>query len=273
MGIKSWFQHKIDNWVRFAPASKEVYGAIDKLRIEMGQMREALELYHDLTMPPPGFLQQRVVGGIFDGYVKSGFLNIEEFDKALAVAGTSMRQFKNILDFGCGCGRVALAVKKQFPEANVSGADIDPEAIAYCQKHFGKWASFYCNPDVPPSTLPPSHFDFIYGISVFTHLPEDLQFKWLEELNRIAASGALLLLTIENAKSHFVLSDSEKEILGEKGFVYKVSKATEGLPDYYQTAMHTHDYVRKHWAGYFEILDFVPLGMGNHQDFVVCRKR
>jgi len=35
-----------------------------------------------------------------------------------------------VLDFGCGSGRVALAVKKAFPKAEVSGVDLDAESIA-----------------------------------------------------------------------------------------------------------------------------------------------
>ena len=35
-----------------------------------------------------------------------------------------------VLDFGCGSGRVALALKKAFPGAAVSGVDLDAESIA-----------------------------------------------------------------------------------------------------------------------------------------------
>src|SRR2546421_1576342 len=34
-----------------------------------------------------------------------------------------------MLDFGCGSGRVAMAVKRAFPGADVAGFDIDPQSI------------------------------------------------------------------------------------------------------------------------------------------------
>ena len=40
-----------------------------------------------------------------------------------------LRQGGSVLDFGCGSGRVAIALKKAFPQANVSGYDIDVRSI------------------------------------------------------------------------------------------------------------------------------------------------
>ena len=39
-----------------------------------------------------------------------------------------------MLDFGCGAGRVAMAVKKAFPAAQVAGYDIDAESIALARE-------------------------------------------------------------------------------------------------------------------------------------------
>jgi hypothetical protein len=51
-----------------------------------------------------------------------------------------------------------------------------------------------------------------------------------------------------------------------------VSK-TEGLPDFYQTAFHTHEYVQREWNKYFEIVNIKTKGIGQHQDAVLVRKR
>src|SRR5205814_10696863 len=49
-----------------------------------------------------------------------------------------------MLDFGCGAGRVAMAIKKAFPAAEVAGYDVDAQSIARAREaaktmeiHFG----------------------------------------------------------------------------------------------------------------------------------------
>ncbi len=36
---------------------------------------------------------------------------------------------------------------------------------------------------------------------------------------------------------------------------------------------HTHEYIRREWSRYFEIVAIHPKGIGNHQDAVLVRKR
>jgi hypothetical protein len=45
------------------------------------------------------------------------------------------------------------------------------------------------------------------------------------------------------------------------------------LPDFYQTAFHTHEYIRREWSRHFEVVAIHAKGVGNHQDAVLVRKR
>ena len=40
-----------------------------------------------------------------------------------------------ILDIGCGTGLIALMMAQRFPEAQVWGIDIDPEAVAQAREN------------------------------------------------------------------------------------------------------------------------------------------
>ena len=50
--------------------------------------------------------------------------------KSLPEVAVRLQSGGRVLDFGCGSGRVALAVKKAFPKAEVSGVDLDAASIA-----------------------------------------------------------------------------------------------------------------------------------------------
>jgi len=181
---------------------------------------------------------------------------------------------RRILDFGCGCGRVLKYFSKMTDHAEFHGSDIDPEAIAWCQEHLSHVAGFVVNPPYPPAPFEDNFFDFIYAISVFTHLPEDMEHAWLAELCRITNPGGLVLLTSHG--EHLLTPHISGQMLSEfqaSGFYYHVEGGTEGLPSFYQTSYHTDDYILNHWSRFFTIEKFIKRGIANYQDLILCRKR
>jgi SAM-dependent methyltransferase len=184
-----------------------------------------------------------------------------------------------ILDFGCGCARVLPLLRLIAPRSVLYGSDIDGEAIAWCNEAYRgevRWGhfSFVANGDTPPLPYSSDYFDLVCGISVFTHLPEALQFLWLAELRRIAKpEGYLVLSTQGDALIRGHLTPEDNRLLDERGFHYFPYGGTEGLPGYYQAAWHTRSYIDRVWSNYFTIVEQVPAGIADHQDLIFCQKR
>jgi hypothetical protein len=112
---------------------------------------------------------------------------------------------------------------------------------------------------------------------VFTHLDERLQLAWLAELKRILKPGGLLIATIHGTfYSYDNFSPEQKAQVKEKGFLYTVGPTgilkLDGLPDFYQTAFHTKDYVDHEWSKFFKIVKYVEQGMQASQDAVILSK-
>ena len=225
----------------------------------------------DLIPPPPKHLQERVVGVYSPNFILSGDKTYQSFVSLLDSIGKTFDEFQTVLDFGCGCGRVIRAMKRHKPDINFHGADIDAEAISWLQANYARIGEFRSLPYRPPCSYEDDSFDFIYGISVFTHLPEDMQFEWLEELARIAKPGAVILLTTHGQKHWSAFENPELTIMEEKGFHYRDVPTTEGLPDFYKNTYHSHDYIQQHWSKFFEIVNIIELGLDNHQDVVLAR--
>ncbi len=55
----------------------------------------------------------------------------------------------------------------------------------------------------------------------------------------------------------------------EPGFNYGKSIS---LPDFYQTAFHSHAYIHREWGKYFNVIHIQALGIDNHQDTVLMQK-
>jgi ubiquinone/menaquinone biosynthesis C-methylase UbiE len=164
-------------------------------------------------------------------------------------------------------------MREHNPNAVFHGCDIDPEAIGWCAKTLGDLATFRVNGHSPPLPFVDESFDFIYSISIFTHLPEDMQFAWLKDLNRVLKPGGTLLTTVLNPFA-YALPAQVTEAAKATGFAYfDNADETSGLPSFYRLAYHTHDYVDRKWSEFFEVVAKGHSDLNNTQDSVLCVKR
>lgn len=178
-----------------------------------------------------------------------------------------------VLDFGCGCGRVARCVRVLSEDLDLIGSDIDPEAIAWGHNNLATIGRFIMNPHLPPLPFPDRSFDLVYSVSVFTHLPEDMQFAWLAELARVSRPGGYQVHSIHGEELADRLSEANRRRLRQKGFAYVTGSGTHGLPAFYQTAFHTDDYIRSRWSAHFDVVSIHSRGMAGDQNLVVLRRR
>ncbi len=224
---------------------------------------------------PPEHLQVRVVGSYKAAdFFTSGRDIADDLERLLVAQNRSLTSFPSILDFGCGCGRILVAVANRLqPGQRIFGSDIDAEAIDWCQARYARLASFALSPHVPRTLYSDAQFDLVYGISVFTHLPEPMQFDWLRELERITVPGGFLVLSVHGKTHCGLLPAPQRAQVEDLGFCYGVFGRTDGLPEFYQTTWHSERYIRERWSELFDVLDVQELAIDRRQDAVVCRKR
>jgi SAM-dependent methyltransferase len=251
-----------------------------------GKLRAALYRYVDwryrrraLSTPapavPPAALRFRVHGDLdVDSFLESGRQCAEDIRAALAEVGEELGSFEHVLDFGCGCARTLRWLSPWAERSHLCGTDVDEEAIAWCRGTID-FAGFTVNGELPPLPYPDSRFDLIYAISVFTHLSEELQLQWLDELRRVTAPNGYVLVTLRGS---YYLSDLTPEDLHElrkRGFVLsKMPTNVQKLfPDWYQLATHSEEYVRRRFGEFFDIVRHLPSAMDGCQDVVVLRSR
>ena len=209
---------------------------------------------------PPAELRYRVSSSPdAQNFVAIGETCANDIAAALEKVGYDILQFTRVLDFGCGCGRTLVHLKDHAPGAKYEGTDIDAAAIEWCKQNV-RYATFSVGKANPPTDYASDTFDFIYAISVFTHLDEDYQFRWLEELRRIVKPGGVLLLTVDSS------------LAAERDFVFQRSYEDGLFPAWYQNAFHSKEYVVENFGKFFEVMGYLPRGMNEHQDVVMLRK-
>jgi SAM-dependent methyltransferase len=221
-----------------------------------------------LPVPPPRLVN--LVAGHFDVAVfyQNGRLGADCIRAILAKNGIEMDQFLSFLDFGCGCGRIVRFWQKlQGPE--IHGSDYNRDLVRWCRDHlpFGR---FKINKPHPPLDYEDEQFGFVYAISVFTHLAEEWQVPWMEEIHRVCRPGGFVLITV-HGESHLHQLPSEEREKFQAGKLAAIREKYSGTN--ICGVFHPESYVRNVLANGFFVIDFLPLGAKDaNQDMYLLQK-
>ncbi|MEH1934005.1 MAG: class I SAM-dependent methyltransferase [Nostoc sp.] len=205
-------------------------------------------------------------------YIKNGYTHFQRMRDLFLSLFTNSKKLR-VLDWGCGCaGLGRYFIDDSYFE--YFGCDIDGENIQWCKNFIAENAFSEVLPKTP-TPYPDGEFDLIFGISVFSHLNEENQFLWLEELHRLLKRNGFLLVSILGTQAISKIQSPLCLDILEKGFVFSSSdhKIGEIIDDqsYYGTAYHTIDYVMENWTKDFSLYQYTQSFLG-HQDLVILKK-
>jgi len=259
------------------------------LRFEFDGQRLRYPFQHDWFYPddrryptlPDSDRMFRVMGATSTTqFLLGGFSDFNKFVRLLTAIGAGgLTERRRVLDWGVGCGRVARYFSA-VPRIEFVGVDVDADNVDWCARNLpGQYRKV---PLRPPAPLDAASFDFIYGISVLTHLRERDQRAWLAELDRVAAPGAIILLSFHGTTAGnyaglpLPVLDAYLDAVARDGFVVtSVNRQIRDFidePGYYVDVSHSDAYVRRVWGEYFDVIDTIA-GMTATHDLAVLRKR
>jgi SAM-dependent methyltransferase len=226
---------------------------------------------------PSAYLRTQVHGSdsipayVLEGY--SAYKKIEFlFQEHL---GKNLDEIEQILDWGCGCGRVL----QHFSGLNnqMHGVDINQDGIDWCIKNIS--SNFSVSKLDPPLPFEASYFDAIYGVSILTHLSTEDQRRWIEELIRVTRPGGIIVLSYHGLNSLIrfnlpeesfdELSKSQYLNIGKSDSLGKDSEVGSKYYDSVQLASSFDAIIPKNCT---DIL-FHESVFGNHQDVVVIKRK
>jgi ubiquinone/menaquinone biosynthesis C-methylase UbiE len=171
----------------------------------------------------------------------------------LRTNGIEVNSLRAILDFGCGCGRV-LRHFHGIPGVQLHGSDYNRAPIEWCRRRL-RFARFEINGLTPPLVYPDAQFDLVYALSVFTHLPEDLQLPWMTELTRVLKPGGYLLMTAHGECYLPYMTPDEQRSFRAGRLVIREAGAAGSNPFF---AAHPLAYVQTHLPLGLQMLAFAP---------------
>lgn len=148
-----------------------------------------------------------------------------------------LREHERVLDLGCGIGRVAIPLTSYLaPEGQYVGLDINRADIEWCRRKITpRYPNFtFVHADVQSEEyrrhgrfdastyrLPfkDDAFDFVFAISLFTHLKETAALNYAREIRRVLRPGGRCFLTffLINPQSRRAIEETRTELLFKAG--------------------------------------------------------
>lgn len=222
------------------------------------------------TPIPPGSLLFSATGTRdVEWFLRSGGQTAQSLRNALELIGRPLESFERVLEWGCGCGRV-LRQWAQVEGPRFFGSDYNPRGVEWGRQHLG-FVSLRTNLLTPPLEFETGSFDLCYAISVFTHLPENLQGAWLRELHRVIRPGGILIVTLSGEGDlHRTTHGEQERFRAGELVVVDANYAGTNMCGVYHP-----EFVRTMWAPLFSVRLFVPQGAHGspNQDLYVLERQ
>jgi SAM-dependent methyltransferase len=155
----------------------------------------------EIHLPVPPFEMRQLVGPTEE--------TLFDNPQGAPILGLPESQFEAVLDFGCGCGRLARQMMQQRvrPKRYI-GFDLHPGMIRWCQENLAPRAPEFTfshhdveNPSFNPGAGKPAllpmpaengAFSLVIALSVFTHTTQIHAEYYLHEVTRVMRPGGIL---------------------------------------------------------------------------------
>jgi SAM-dependent methyltransferase len=213
------FYSKYDRvWRRFVPSLAKIsYNPLAKIAGDTIARVVGLP-FSELKRLPPNHLRIRSGAGnrLFNGHIAFIQAGNEMWLKFLSRKYCTSNS--DIVELGCGCGRIARPLKdppwNPWFEGTYIGVDIDDEMIEYCRSNFPverfkfilspHKSTVYSsrNPNDETVTTHSNFFiadgeskDFIYSLSLYSHLLETEVTEYIEQSYRLLRSNGIMYMT------------------------------------------------------------------------------
>lgn len=227
--------------------------------LERRQARSLDEAAVDDGRPmPPAELVVLVSGPSRAWFSERGRADAAAFAALAARHGADVAAGLDVLDFGCGAGRIARWLAPEVIAAGGSfhGSDLNPKLAGWCAANLP--GTYRANGLLPPLANGAASLDLVYAHSVLTHLTEPTARAWLAEIARVLRPGGLALLTFhdEAYAARWGPPQVAARLAAERYVVW--NNALEGSN--YMSAWTTAARLGELASAVFEVLEMVPGG-------------
>ena len=133
-------------------------------------------------------------------YLADGWRTLAELTQLLARLERNLHTCSHFLEFACGFGRFTRHLVSALPTNTLHVSDVVPGSVDFLRSQFNV-SGFYSSTDPATVSFPPQqHYDIIFVLSLFSHLPDSTWQAWLTRLFSVVKPGGVLIITTHGEK-------------------------------------------------------------------------
>lgn len=243
---------------------------------------------------PPTEYQIGVASTSGDETLRRGFAVYELYRRLIERHHGPLHACSAVLDFGCGWGRILRFFLKDIEASRLFGIDAWHDQI-HQAKRINRWGNFAVTDALPPTAFADDTFDVVFSFSVFSHVGEERQNRWLAEFRRILRPGGLLIASTWGVEQIDFLEQVRrgaartldpiyneripKRFAGRDKALADYARGTFGhvdigygdYTDYGETWI-SKRYVMNEWSRQFKVLDYIDDRAACTQNVIVVQK-
>lgn len=154
---------------------------------------------HDIHQQPGGYTRNPFAGFLYQYGTNSFYLDGNDDDEVhrLLVGQTAIPatgKLSRVLDLGCGCGQLTMALKRRFPAAEVFGIDVGAPMVSYAHKRAveSDVAVHFSQQLAERTSFAPASFDLVTSYILLHEIPGPVIQGVLDEASRLLRPGGVL---------------------------------------------------------------------------------
>ncbi|MSO97626.1 MAG: class I SAM-dependent methyltransferase [Rhodospirillaceae bacterium] len=152
----------------------------------------------EIHMQPGGYVGDELAGHMYHYGTNNFFMgqNYQDNVHMGLAAETPLpadKKVRRILDIGCSCGQLTVALQERFPEAEVWGLDVGGPMVRYAHMRANKLKSKarFAQRLAEDTKFPDNHFDIVTSYILFHEVHPDAEPKIMAEVNRVLRPGGV----------------------------------------------------------------------------------
>lgn len=208
------------------------------------------------------------------GYIRSSKEHFAALGEDFQFGGQPWHRIEELIDFGCGYGRVTRWFPTVMDPRRVTACDVTSKAVYWCAREFGI-KSLLARPEIEGTAF--ARYDALFACSVLTHLSCRMIRVFLRTLQEILVPGGVAVVTgkgpfsAESASSikEYLSSSDVQSALGREGF-YFLAYPHYKIPDLGDTFF-TADWLQNQLPPTLELVRSSTARYWTHDGYVLRR--
>jgi SAM-dependent methyltransferase len=211
-------------------------------------------------------------------YLQGAVQFVDILERSCREAGRDPASLADVLEVGCGYGRIVRELRKRMPAARLHVSDVIDEAAKFTAAEFGVQKM----PTLERAGRDfDGRFDLVYLLSVYTHLRRDMVADNLRRVAAVLKPGGVAVMTVHGQGSAETAERYDQYWLDKAGLLQALARDGyyyERYPYYYAEyglawfARPAFDRLVVETTPELSAVAYHPIDLDGHQDVFVFRK-